>query len=340
MKHLIYQTAFSLILIASACKNDKCTSSITTKKIYMLSNEEGNKNKKYIRLYVNDETYLLGDTNFSYTSKDMEIENSNIYVLATKTNLQTFASEYIVFKNGQIIQKFPNTSSFIPTALVISGNDILIAGTGQDNGSKSKLKLWKNGVITEITQGIATDAFCSDMIIDKSDVYIAGSETLDSLEIRVAKYWKNGSPVSFEQSAEIKRIVKFNNEIYCSGVSGGLPCYWNNGEITTLGNDKGQCVGITFKNNLIQALVSSVASGKYQTSLWNNSTSTALTDANSHPEGSFGTELIYTDTEIIAAGGIFNPNETVSPVIWKNGKIQLMPVTTGTQSFISKIIYK
>lgn len=339
MKRIFIQIALVLVLVASSCKGDKCNS-ISTKKTYMLCNEENSKSKKYIRLFVNEQTYLLGDTNFSLFAKDMEIENGDIYVLATKTNLQNFVTENVVFKNNDIIKSIPSTNSFIPTALSISGTDIFIAGTGQENGSMSKLKLWKNGNITNLTQGISTNITCNDMLIDNGDIYIAGSETLDSSEIKVGKYWKNGNPIELEQNSEVKRIIKSGNNIYCSGISNGFPSYWTNGVLSSLGKNRGQCVGISIENNQIYALVSSQINDKFQTSIWNNQSESFLTDVNSHPNGSFGTELIKNSTDLVAAGGVFNTDETVSPVIWTNGKLQLMPYTSGTVSFISKIIYK
>ena len=69
-----------------------------------------------------------------------------------------------------------------------TSHDIYVVGN-ENNGSTDIAKLWKNGIVQNISDGTKS-AYVSSVFSSGSDVYVSGGESNGSNY--VAKIWKNG----------------------------------------------------------------------------------------------------------------------------------------------------
>ena len=81
---------------------------------------------------------------------------------------------------------YGNDVSF--TTTTSSTGDVYIAGF-ENNGTKDVAKIWKNGVVTALTDG-TNDAAAISVFVLGTDVYVSGWESNGTKKI--AKIWKNG----------------------------------------------------------------------------------------------------------------------------------------------------
>jgi hypothetical protein len=133
------------------------------------------------------------------TVNGIAVLGSDIYAVGT---VGYGTTRIILWKNGVPTAITDGSQNAAANALLIVGNDVYIAGY-ESNGSFSVAKYWKNGVAVSITNG-QTDAAINAITVVGNDVYVAGFESTlttqrDSFDPDlgyVAKYWKNGVPVT------------------------------------------------------------------------------------------------------------------------------------------------
>lgn len=111
----------------------------------------------------------------------------------------------IYWKNGQPFYFTDGTADVSINSMVVSGNDVYIAGTQSDGTAnsygirKTVAKYWKNGVAIKLTDG-SKDAEARSIVVSGNDVYVAGFEydgkLTNGFPASVAKYWKNGQPIN------------------------------------------------------------------------------------------------------------------------------------------------
>ncbi len=77
-------------------------------------------------------------------------------------------------------------------SIFVSGSDVYVAGF-EGNGTHHVAKIWKNGIVTSLTDG-TNEAIANSVYVLGGDVYVAGYE--NSGITAVAKVWKNGTPSS------------------------------------------------------------------------------------------------------------------------------------------------
>jgi 3-keto-L-gulonate-6-phosphate decarboxylase len=81
----------------------------------------------------------------------------------------------------------------VPISICISGTDVYVVGTEVVSPLTSVIKLWKNGVVTTITNGI-NRAEASSVFVSGTDVYISGGEQIGPNFVN--RVWKNGIATS------------------------------------------------------------------------------------------------------------------------------------------------
>ncbi|MDL2230744.1 hypothetical protein LJB87_03025, partial [Alistipes sp. OttesenSCG-928-L06] len=87
-------------------------------------------------------------------------------------------------------------------------------------------KMWKNGVVTNLTDG-TTSAFTESIFVDGDDIYVAGRIN------RVATLWKNGvaQALSNETNSAALSVLVSQGDVYIAGYEGSYnSVLWKNGE--------------------------------------------------------------------------------------------------------------
>lgn len=117
----------------------------------------------------------------------------------------------------------------------VVGNDFV---TGANNIKYRVIKMWKNGVMTQITNA-SGDAYASAVYVSGNDVYIAGYENEGNKS--VAKVWKNGVATSLSNgtnNAYTSTVFVAGTDVYVGGSeyvnNKSIAKIWKNGIATSL----------------------------------------------------------------------------------------------------------
>jgi hypothetical protein len=148
-------------------------------------------------------TILPQSLSYSYAT-DIFVDGSNVYVLGR--DYSPTQEAIVVWTNGtrEVINGCIDAES-----IIASGTDVYVAGA--DNNSKPAY--WKNGVKTLLPIPASSEASCSDIKVNGTDIYVSGTEFLSSGQ-GLAVYWKNGTKIS------LPVISNFNTEAYSMDVEG------------------------------------------------------------------------------------------------------------------------
>ena len=194
-------------------------------------------------------------------STAIAVSGNDVYVagIGITGNIYNGNQNYIAkyWKNGNAIDLTDGSKGAQAWSIAVSGNDAYVAGTEwngksyQDaNGNTSQngvAKYWKNSQATNLTDG-SNSAYATSIAVSGTDVYVAGIEwdgqsyqdaSGYSYRKSVAKYWKNGNPVSLTdgtEDAEAKSIAVSGNDVYVAGTVAGHATYWKNSIAVTLSN--------------------------------------------------------------------------------------------------------
>jgi hypothetical protein len=129
------------------------------------------------------EENLVGGTG----ANSVLVSAGNVYVAGAGS------SGAILWKNGKAENLTNGTNAF---SVYVSGNDVYVAGS---DGSSSKARLWKNGIIQEVADDDDAIMFLS-VFVKENDVYLSGYvqaiEPIQGSPLSIgylkATLWKNG----------------------------------------------------------------------------------------------------------------------------------------------------
>jgi hypothetical protein len=108
----------------------------------------------------------------------------------------------VYWKNGVMTVLEAKGYDAHTTAIAVKGSDVYIAGyinNGNWNARQMDYRLahatlWKNGQPVTLSTGVF-DSFTNNIVLSGNDVYVGGTETIDSA---MTLYWKNGKPVTLK----------------------------------------------------------------------------------------------------------------------------------------------
>lgn len=332
-----------------SCKKNKDDGQVVPKKRYILSIEyNGSNNGATTKYFVNNTATVIGNpaTEKIY-GEDLEVSGNDVYVLASRQQSSSGGYHAVVYKNGVEIQVVPAVSGIYYNCLAVSGSDIYLAGFEYPSSGVPKIIQWKNGTVTSITSNTGanlTDARPYDMLVNGNDVYIAGYETANTSPYnRLPKYWKNGTVVTLSNDAgsnsEVHRILLNGTDVYAAGRENGKPVYWKNGSKTALGTADGWCYGIAVSgSDVYTAGAVATAMNVYNATSWKNGTQTMLSNnSNQGTVSVYGIGLDGSDVYVIGSAPFNNGSV---PVYWKNGMINELPSTAGTNAYAYRLVIK
>jgi len=140
-------------------------------------------------------------------------------VAVSGTDVYVAGSAEVAFPQGLAATLWKNSSTFnlnsngITTAeansVFISGTDVYVAGSEQIGGS-DKARLWKNGVVTTLSNGSGS---AKSVFVSGTDVYTAGVLNYN------AALWKNGVPTYLSNfSGKANSVFVHGTDIYMAGI--------------------------------------------------------------------------------------------------------------------------
>lgn len=199
---------------------------------------------------------------------------ADVYVAG---NFNTLAGEGgynwipVYWKNGEMVEL--SESNGDADIIGVNNGDVYVLG--DLSGDNGKIRIWKNGVMTDFTDGAdyayvynikffgddmyvvgtiddratywkngvshtintTLDSRAYDILIDGADVYVAGFERAES-GYTIATIWKNDESTDLSDGssyAEVSGIAMSNGDLYASGTVNQTLKMWKNGVVTPLG---------------------------------------------------------------------------------------------------------
>ena len=111
--------------------------------------------------------------------------------------------------------------------------DVYVVGYEYNrNNDRFVAKLWKNGIIQNLTDG-TNSANANSVYVSNNDVYVAGENG------NKAVLWKNGIAQNLTDGtndAEAYSVYVYNNDVYVAGTDSGKAVLWKNGVARNLTN--------------------------------------------------------------------------------------------------------
>jgi len=250
----------------------------------------------------------------------------DVYVTGVFQNSNRLTAAY--WKNGQKFELPEGVGRSYANVIVVSGDDIFIAGViyGMDNVSMPVL--WKNGELISLTKpdslGINSIAWVTSLVVKDEDVYVGGAidKNDDDIINTTAVIWKNGQLVELSNAfnKQVNSISISGEDVYVGSNDG----YWKNGIFKSLQNvgylNSTQIVGENIFNVgevYIPTPYNSVAV------FWKNDSTFFLQEADNF-DSSRGISIAVSGNDIHVVGYIFDGSKSSTEALigyWKNGKL-------------------
>lgn len=331
-------------LFFTACKKDKSAEPQLPKKLYILTEEEVNNSGRYAGKYYVDgvPTVFADGMNVEARPMDMAVAGQDVYVLAWKWAVAGGSGEYGVYRNGVLVQSFPDSRDFFPSCIAVKGNEYYVGGIMQNTTtSKFIVRYWKNGTFTNITPDTSI-AYCTKLFFNGNDLYTVGAEGLTD-GARSPAYWKNGNKVVLpllpgHTRGEIRDFTVSGTTVYATGKSGNKPCYWVNNTVTELATPMniGDATGIYVSGSDVFVSGYIQNSSGYQAVYWKNGTRNELT---TNFSDAIAYDIALDGTDIYVAGYSSTDGNVYDAVYWKNGTAQTL-TTGGNNGEVKKILFQ
>jgi hypothetical protein len=209
--------------------------------------------------------------------------------------------------------------------------DVYVFGNETSPGPNSIVKYWKNGVVTNVTNGSLSSYTYHAQITPANDIYIVGVEWDAAGFTSNAKLWKNGvvtdiTGLSFLNSTATGVFVN-GTDVYVSydmdDITTGFTSarLWKNGTSTTLSDNTANfhatCVYVSGNDVYVGGARTPQASIVSRAVIWKNGVAQYL---NSGQFNSTVRKILVNGSDVYAVGqDNVGANGTGRAVIWKNG---------------------
>jgi hypothetical protein len=238
--------------------------------------------KNNVAINLNLTSPLIGGN-----ARSVFVVGADVYVAGTSGTVNSFGFP-TVWKNG-IASAFMTNLSGTKWAgdafsIFVVGADVYVAGrTNYVDGKGDNATLWKNGVATNLGQGIAYSVF-----VVGADVYVVGDiggYPSHGLVAQVAKVWKNGVATNLTNGVSARSVFVVGADVYVAGTSVINGEYfltvWKNGVATNLTNiPDGRYANSVFVAGTDVYVVESSMGNYTVPRIWKNGVATNLTSTN------------------------------------------------------------
>jgi hypothetical protein len=231
------------------------------------------------------------------------------------------------WKNGNLV-KLAETQGDADV-IAVDGEDVYVIGSLDDNSNKKRL--WKNGVMTDFSDG-TNGTYIYSLRILNGDIYAVGM--LSTLNGDDATYWKNGIPHTITTGLDSRAydIAIVGNDIYVVGFQYNengmsVATFWKNdvGTPLTDGTTYADANGIIVVNNDVYI------NGHDNSTLkvWKNGVVT-ISGAEQNSGTAIGGIALLKDD--IYVTGYEKNGDIYEAKYWKNGTAFLLPKPTDALS--------
>lgn len=234
----------------------------------------------------------------------------------------------------KVILTSPERLSGQATDIFVHQNDVYISGY-ESTGNKFIATYWKNGVITDLTDG-SNNAHAYSIFVENQDVYASGRESTG--DTYVAKYWKNGMPVALTdgtQQAEGLSIFVSNGDIYVAGYERedgyGFAKYWKNGTAHSLSNVNSEANSIVVVNGDVYVAGWERTENGRIAKYWKNGVGVNLTSGNTFADA---LDIFVDGSDVYVIG-----YEGLDVKYWKNGEAVELPGKPDSGTKTGNAIY-
>jgi hypothetical protein len=242
------------------------------------------------------------------------------------------------WRNGVATNLTNGLSEVHALSVFVSGADVYIAGYEIDSfiinsnlNAVGKAKFWKNGILTNLTNGINGFGSANSVFISGNDIYVGGVVSNYSTDSNFrAVIWKNGILTNLTNGittdAQVNSINVSGVDVYAAGyiadsANGSIrkAVFWKNGTPTFLtnGNGNAEASSIFIAGNDIYVVGHERLQFSFNSiaKVWKNGTLTNLSLGN---DRRIASSIYVKNSEAFIAGYSFDwpiPNG----VVWKDG---------------------
>ncbi|CAM1346265.1 hypothetical protein [Tenacibaculum crassostreae] len=306
MRKLTFILILLLNVVYYSCSKDS-SSTIEEKEttIFAMYNDFEN-SLGAIKLWKNGNiTNVTNGTSDAYGSA-MHVSNSDVYIVGDQDNSSTDNRDQKLWKNGVEVSladvtpgvTFLKDVSYSNNTLYLLGYDII--------NNKNRIKLWKNGVASYVTDG-TTNSIPQKIYVDNDDVYILGRTQNDTNSKTVLTVWKNGVSSSLtdgNNSVFARDIFVSNGNVYVLGRevidAVTISKLWVNGLEKTIFDNGFNAEKLFVNNNDVYIVGTTPANGGLRTGkVYKNSE--LLADLGSGATTSYGISVFVKNDIVYAA---------------------------------------
>lgn len=169
---------------------------------YSTGGEHFNRIAKY--WHDGKDSLLLDRTTKVYVNDIAVANNGDVYTSGCECtwsrypltpNQKDDSCKITLWKNTikQQLTQEPFSSHTEAYVFITPAGDVYVAGTERRPSGVGIIRLWKNGVASDVTNG-AKDAMVTSLFVNGNDVYIGGSQKTIGAINTTATLWKNGTP--------------------------------------------------------------------------------------------------------------------------------------------------
>ena len=188
---------------------------------------DGNHDRAVI--WKNNVATMLTDGTQDANIIAMTVSGTDVYAAGYENGLEgtLVNNEPRLWRNGVVTQLPDHGHGGRANAVTVSGNDVYVTGEVDDNVTLPSgeqlignfLALWKNGVLSFPIGETPAFGEGKALVVSGSDLYIAGTASLDSTANEYAVVWKNGvvSQLGSTTDGQVYGMALSGQDVYVAG---------------------------------------------------------------------------------------------------------------------------